>query len=286
MTTAQLLALGASQGWIRRCLANVQLVRVRRGVYRVAGTPESREQAWLAAVLEVGDDAVLSHATAAAAWTLKWFGTPDRIDVMTARKGTRPRTPGVRSHQTLWLPDADRSRLRSLPVTSAARTLVDAGRLHPWTLGRVVDDALRRKIVRLPDLVRTFERAPVSGRRPSASMKDVLAERLPGFDPGGSASELEVLGILRGAGIDPLPVQQFQVIVEGHRYVLDYAWEETKHAIEYQGDPHFVVSALHDDYARMRRLTRAGWTVWPTTEHTTRDEYIAIGIEATLGPVR
>lgn len=177
----------------------------------------TREQAWLAAVLEVGDGAVLSHASAAAAWRLRDAEPPNAIDVMAA--GRQPRT-------------------------------------------RIVDDALRRRLVTLPHLVRCFNAVPVSGRRPSRAMKDVLA-------------------VLRAAGIDPLPVQQHRVRIEGHTYVFDYAWPASKHVIEYQGDPHEYVSAMHDDLERWRRVQRAGWTLWACTSHTTRDEYVAIGLAAT-----
>ena len=234
----------------------------------------------MAAVLSAQEDVVLSHQTAAAAWQFKGFEVPHGIDLLTL--GTPPRGPGIRGHQTLYLPPANRTVLRWMPVTSAERTMIDAASgINPWDLGRRVDDALRRKLITLPRLVRCFEAVPVSGQRPSRAMKDVLAERVPGFNPGGSASELDVLAILRRAGISPLPVQQFKVKVEGRIYELDYAWPDTLHAIEYQGDPHFTVSALHDDLERWRRLQRNGWRMWVTTDHTTESEYAAIGVAAT-----
>lgn len=281
MTTGQLFDAGASHGWIRRQVSNGRLVRARRGVFRLAGAPLTQEQAWLAAVLEVGSRAVLSHRSAAAAWGLRGFDVPDRIDLMTTAE--RPRLPGVAGHSTKWLPASDRTVLRRVPITTAARTLVDAsGGLHPWVLGRVVDDALRRKLVSLPKLVRCFEAVPVSGRRPSRAMKEVLAERVPGFHPGGSAEELDLLGILTRADVRPLPVQQYRVKLEGRTYLLDYAWPETRHVIEYDGaGGHDTVSSRHDDRDRWRRLRRADWNVWPVTERTPVSEVIAIGVTAT-----
>lgn len=280
ITTAQLAALGATPSWIYRQCRSGRLIRVRRTVFRVAGAPETQDQAWLAAVL-AADDAVLSHASAAVAWGLRGFEAPDRIDLL--RVGSAPRLPGVRGHGTRRLFAEDVTRLRRIPVTSVTRTLVDAsGRLHPWWLGRVVDDALRRKLVTLPSLVKCFQGVPVSGRRPSRAMKDVLAERLPGFHAGGSAAELDVMRVLSRARIRPLPVQQYRVHLEGRTYYLDYAWPDVKQAIEYDGGGgHGTVSDRHGDRERWRRLQRADWTVWPMTERTSESELVAIAVTIT-----
>lgn len=280
-TTPQLIAAGATPGWVRYQMESGLLVPVRRRVVRAAGAPQTQDQAWLAAVLAAQADVVLSHRSAAAAWGLRGFDPPERIDLLGLR--WRPRLPGVAGHLTQWLPASDRTVLRAVPVTTCARTLIDAsGGLHPWALGRVVDDALRRKLLGLPRLVRCFEEVPTSGRRPSKAMREVLTERIPGFNPGGSAAELDVLRILRRAGIRPLPVQQYRVRLEGHNYVLDYAWAEVRHVIEFDGKGgHDTVTARHDDRDRFRRLIRAGWTVWPITERTSESEIIAIGVTAT-----
>lgn len=283
VTTVQLLSAGATERWIRAQLATGRLERVRSGVFRVAGAPVTQEQAWLAAVLSASADVVLSHHTAAAAWRLSGFDVPDGIDLLSST--WRPRLPGVKGHLSQWLPAEDCDRLRRLPITSVARTLIDvSGGFHPWVFGRVVDDALRRKIVVLREVVRCFNAVPVSGRRPSKVMREVLSERVPGFHPGGSAQELDVLRILRRAGVRPLPVQQFRLQVEGHTYFLDYAWPETRHAIEFDGaGGHETVSDRHRDRDRWRRIRRADWTVWPVTERTGTGEIVAIGVTATAG---
>lgn len=284
VTTNQLYAAGAGEGWIRHQVQLGRLVPVRRRVFRVVGAPVTQDQAWLAAVLSADADTVLSHESAAAAWGLLGFDPPDRIHLLTT--GEPPRLPGVRGHRTRLLPEDHRTTLRRIPVTSAERTLVDAsGRLHPWWLGRVIDDALRRKVIALPRLARSLEDAPVSGRRPSRAMKEALAERLPGFHPGGSAAELDVMRVLKRAGISPLPVQQYRVKVEGHTYFLDFAWPESRHAIEYDGGGgfHDSVTAFHRDRERWRRLCRADWTLWSVTSRTGQGEIVAVGVTATAG---
>ncbi|MBI2169276.1 MAG: hypothetical protein HYU28_07215 [Actinobacteria bacterium] len=274
--------MGATDTWIRSQVRRGYLIPVRHLVLRTRGAPVTQDQAWLAAVLSAERGAVLSHHSAAAAWGFRGFDPPDAIDVMVP--GCAPRLRGVSGHGTRLLPESHQTRLRRIPITTGERTLVDSARgIHPWILGRVVDDGLRRKLINLPRLVRCFDEVPCSGRRPSKSMKEVLDERLPGFHPGGSAAELDVLAILRRAGIHPLPIQQYRVTVDGHNYKLDYAWPDSKHAIEFDGGgAHDTVSARHDDRQRWRRLQRAGWTIWAITERTPPNEIIAIGVTATV----
>lgn len=177
ITTRQMVDAGASPNWIRAQARSRRLISVRRGVYRVQGAPTTQDQVWLGAILGAGTAAVLSHRSAAAAWGLRGFRPPMRIDLLST--SNRPRGPGIRGHETGWLPGSDRAELRGVPVTTAARTLIDAsGGFHPWSLGRIVDDALTRGIVTLSGLAACFDDLPPSGRRPSASMRVVLRERL------------------------------------------------------------------------------------------------------------
>lgn len=283
ITTWQLLGLGLSRRAIQWAVWDGRLIPVRPGVFKVAGAPPTQDQAWLAAALAARGAAVLSHETAAAAWRFKYFDIPDRIDLLVQGE-SRSRLEGVRSHRTRRLPDTDRTRLRRLPVTTAERTLIDVcGAMPHRQLGRSLDDALRRRLIVLPRLVRCFDAVPVSGRRKSGPMTRLLRQRVPGFDPGGSDAELDVIATLRRAGIRPLPVQQYRITTEGRTYKVDYCWPETRHIIEYDGGGgHDTVSARHDDRDRWRRLQRAGFRVWPVTEETGENEVIAIGVTATI----
>ncbi len=235
-------------------------------------------------MLAADADVVVSHGSAAAAWRFRGFHVPDAIDLLTS--GVRPALEGVRGHHTKWLPRRDRARLRRVPVTSSARTLIDAcGLLAFPQYERAVDDALRHKRLHLPSLVRTFEDIPVSGRRKRWPAERLIAERVPGFNPGGSPAELDVLKILKRAGISPLPEQQYRVVIEGHEHFLDYAWPETRQALEYDGvDFHTMVVDVHRDRDRQRRVQRAGWTLWPVTKRTRESEIVAVGIHATEMP--
>src|SRR5947208_10213846 len=67
----QLLALGFSDEAIKHRLRKGRLHRVYQGVYAV-GRPElTRHGMWMAALLSCGEQAVLSHASAAALWGIR-----------------------------------------------------------------------------------------------------------------------------------------------------------------------------------------------------------------------
>src|ERR671929_1908792 len=67
----QLLALGFTAEAIRHRIREGRLHPRGRGVYAV-GRPElTRYGEWMAAVLECGEGAVLSHASAAALWEIR-----------------------------------------------------------------------------------------------------------------------------------------------------------------------------------------------------------------------
>jgi hypothetical protein len=94
-----------------------------------------------------------------------------------------------------------------------------------------------------------------------AVLAEVLARRPLGYQPGGSAAELDILSMLADAGM-PLPVPQHQVVAGGRVYVLDFAYPELRIALEYDGYGfHRLPSDLDRTAARHTALTLAGWTV-------------------------
>ena len=248
---------------------------------RTAGSFETQWQAWMAAVLATHFTGWLSHRSALAAYGFTQFPNPEKIDLLGV--GAQARMPGVAGHRTLWLPASDRTTNRFVPMTTAERAFIDScGALPERLLDKAGDDALRRKLMTLPRLVRTFDHIPCSGRRKSAPMRVFLGKRVRNFDPGGSDRELDVRRIVERGGY-PLPVQQFRVHIEGHTYFIDHAWPESLHGIEFEGfECHGKLwTPFHRDRERLRRLTRAGWTIYPVTSQTTANEILAIAEIAT-----
>jgi hypothetical protein len=89
----QLLALGFGTEAIRHRVRSGRLYPVAAGVYAVGRRELTREGWWMAALLACGDDAVLSHGSAAALWGI---GPERRGEIeVTVRRRAYPRREGV-----------------------------------------------------------------------------------------------------------------------------------------------------------------------------------------------
>lgn len=270
----QARAAGFTDNEIAGRLSSGRWVGVRPGVFVIYGAPASWERQLRAACLATQDVAVVSDLCAARVWGMR-LPAPHAIELSTPA-GTQIRLAGISHHRRSSLHPTDLARHQGIPTTTPARTLVDvSGRVLPERLGAVVDDALRRKLVGLETLRRCHQRIDSGpGRRATVAMRDVLATRSAGFDPGGSDWELWVLHTLARAGI-PAPVQQHRVTVAGYRYDLDLAFVPERVGLEFDGwEWHGTYTAFHGDRRRTRILAAHGWTMLPVTSHTTANELV------------
>jgi very-short-patch-repair endonuclease len=226
---------------------------------------------------------VASHAAALRIWNL---GRDDHLELTTDRDH-QLRLPGVVCHRSLAIPDRDRTRRRGIPVTSVARALVDiSGRTTVEELGKLVDEALRARILKLPDLASCVGRLrPARGRRLSV-VRECLGLRLTGYDPGDSDLETRAVSALIHRGL-PAPRQQYGVRLDGRKFLLDLAYPDEMVAIEADSWEHHgpVRSAFDHDRSRANALVAHGWAVLHFTSRMTDDE-MADRAEATLARQR
>ena len=271
VTRAQLIDGGLSESQIITLLRSGLLRTVRRGVYALVGAPRSWQQTAHAAVLAAGDGAVASHATAARLWTFSYLPA-ESVDV-TIERDAQPGIKGVR--RTTILPEVDVTERCGIPCTSFERTLCDCTTiLSRFQLGRVLDDGLRRNLASLDALTKCVFRLDSGPRRRLRIVQQLLAERDASFNPGGSASELRVLAVLREAGI-PAPVQQFRIRVDSHWYELDFAWPEQRVFAEYYGlAVHSGASAVAHDNSRLTALVGQDWRPLVFTDSTPDREIV------------
>jgi very-short-patch-repair endonuclease len=121
-------------------VATGRLHLIARGVYAV-GRPElTPDGRWMAAVLMCGDDALLSHRSAAELWGI---GREEdrRIDV-TIRRDAKIKRRGIKVRRRASLPEQSVTRWRGIPVTAPIQTLIDlATELKPLRLERAVNQA-------------------------------------------------------------------------------------------------------------------------------------------------
>jgi len=237
----QLIALGVGRGAIEYRLETGRLHPCYRGVYAVGHRSLKREGRWMAAVLAVGPGAVLSHRSAAALWGIR--PTARRaIDVTAPRKV--PSRAGIDVHHARLARD-EVTTVDGIPVTTAARTLVDLAAVLPADhLQRAVKQAA---ILRLPypDVAR------YRGRR---GMKS-----LPRTEPAPTRSELEDR-FLAFLGAHDLPAPLVNAPTRGIE--PDMRWPSAKLIVELDGyDTHGTRHAFEDDRARDRSLLVAGWRV-------------------------
>jgi very-short-patch-repair endonuclease len=258
VSRAQALAF-MTPGQLRHLVRSGRLERVRPGVYRLAGAPESWEQSVLGACLAV-PDAVASFKCAAVLWGLEGFAR-EGIEITVSARNRR-RLGGVAVHDSCVVGVRHRAVVGRIPVTSPARTLCDLTAVErSWRVERAVDEALRRKLVTLPALARVAEDLEGRGRRRCTVMRAILEHRLPGYHPGESDPEKRIAELLVRAGL-PAPAQQHRVRLGTRTVRIDLCYPSAKIAIEYDGwDVHKGRKSFDDDRARANELVIMGFSV-------------------------
>lgn len=153
-----------------------------------------------------------------------------------------------------------------MPVTSVARTLVDlADHFDAERLGRCTDEALRRRIVTLKDLRQVYEATRGPGRRRLAAISQVLAARVPGFDPGANDWERRMDDLWDSLGL-PQSVRQYEIRCGNRTYRVDRAIVDLHLAVEWVGtEYHGQVGRFRRDRKRISDLAMAGWDVIEVT---------------------
>lgn len=261
VTARQLHELGLTPSAIKHAQAAGRLCAVRRGVFAVDGLPASPWQPLRAAILAV--DGVASHKAAAALH--RFPGVQPGAVELTVFGAVAPRLHGARTHRGYVLYADDVVVVEGMPVTSAARTLLDlAGRTDVSTglLRRMVDDCAIRRLCTADDVLTCIERADARrGRRRLRSLLDARVEA-------DSHLEARWLRRLRRAGF-PSPIVGYQLVVGRRVLVLDIAWPEHRVGIEVDGwAPHGTRTAFDRDRLRDLATVRAGWTILRVTART------------------
>jgi very-short-patch-repair endonuclease len=271
VTRKQLLDAEFSKARIAVLLRSGALQPVRPGVYATLGSHRPWQQEVMAGVLAAGDGALASHSAAARLW--HYLHRPESQVEVTLKSDVSRGGRGV--HRTTILPDEDVTERSGIPCTSFERTLCDCTTLlSSFQLGRVLDDGLRRGDASLARLQRCAARLDSGPGRRLGVVKHLLAMRDASFDPGGSASELQVLQVIRDAGL-PAPVQQHRVRVRDRTYILDFAWPEQRLLVEYYGlAVHSGASAVAHDNERLRALVGAGWRPLVFTDDTSDQQIV------------
>jgi hypothetical protein len=233
ITVRQALEAGCSYRSQRRRIRDGVLAVAHPGVLSSPLVPDTFEHRAYAAVLAAGVTAFASHDTAAHLWSLPLPHEP-AIEVTTVIE-RRPRVRGVRMHRSGLLIDPDVTQVGVVPLATPERTAMDlSGRLDVRDLGRLVDDALRRRLTTLSRIAWMIDRLPRAPGRSPATMRAVLDLRVPSEERCESPLEDFVFESLRAYAV-PLPVAQFEVMIEGRVRRIDFAYPPRYIALEAKG---------------------------------------------------
>jgi predicted transcriptional regulator of viral defense system len=280
VTRRQALDAGMTPEQVEHLVRSRRWERLYRSVYRIGGVPETHEQRILAAVLGAGPGAVASHLAAGFLWKLRGV-VPESLDV-TVERDRQPRLRGVNLHRVNRFPEEDRRVVRGIPTTSVPRLLVDLSAFwSPGQLRVALDEMLRRHETTLGSVERCVRRLESARGRRCAVIAMLVKERKQVPVVGESHLEQRIFEPLVAAGVE-LPVPQFEVVVVGQRFRLDFAWPDAKLYVEVDGfDTHRMYSDFHRDRRREALLVAEGWTPLHFTE-ISRPEEIVDRVTTTL----
>lgn len=262
----QALGLGLSEdGWRRRS-RNPGWEALTARVLRRRGSPPTDHQRALAACLDLGDDALLSHESAAALWGLPGFRlTP--LEVMVTRE-RRTASGLARVHHPLHLVEPFAAVQHGLPVVRPGLMLLQlANGMHPEQLRRRLDWLWSRRLISGPSLRRELDSVMHQGRPGTAALRELLDALPPGYVPPASGLESRFQQIVAD---HDLPAMRRQVdLGDDVQWCgrVDFRAEEVPLVVEVQSDLyHRALSSEQDDARRRARLESAGFALLEVDE--------------------
>jgi Protein of unknown function (DUF559) len=223
----QLLAAGLTREAIRWRAA---VGRFHRGVYAVGHPGIGTHGQWKAATLALGENAVLSHRSAAELWEMlpKRGGLPH---VTVLGSSGRERRRSIRVHRSPSLQPAQTTMRDGIPVTTPVRTLAD--------LARTIASADLRRARRQAE----FLGLPLEDRHRSDRTRSDL--------------EGTFLALCKHGGI-PEPAVNVRI----GTFTVDFLWREARLIVETDGyRAHRGRQAFHEDRVRDAHLARMGLEV-------------------------
>jgi very-short-patch-repair endonuclease len=246
---SQLRDLGISRGSYNHRLATGSLHRVLPSVLSVVHPLIELWAAETAGLLYAGDNAVLSHETAAALWGLG--AIPSFVAITLIGRKVESQSH-LRLHRVKGLDLRDLRHHQGFPVTAPARTLIDCA-TSP-TIDRMLNEARVLKLVKNAGIQAALDRCP--GRKGVAAMRALLKAE---DDTGFTRSEAERI-LRRLIAAAKLEVPIFNTYVMGLE--VDAHWPQYRLVVEVDGfAAHGHQAAFERDRGRDNRLIAAGYIV-------------------------
>lgn len=257
ITRAEAVQAGMSSRSVSRRAATMQWGRPHRGVYTLPGTRATLQRDAAAALLAVGDRALLTGEVALYLYDVL-ARRPSTIEVLVPATARPARRGGVRIRRT-------RAYERVRPVTRDGLRLVHATRAiadlaectEAVDLARHVARAVGLRHCTLGQAHRELDiRATFPGRREyQRAIGYLLCELTHSREESVARAHLEQVGLRPWPR--PYPIEAGGIVLAE----ADIAIVELRYDIEVDGPHHDLPEQVQADKARDRRLGRHGWTV-------------------------
>ena len=228
-SAAQGLRYGYTRDEIRARLASGRWLRVRRGIYRVAGEVDGYAIQVAAGVLAcTSGRAVASHASAAYLHGIPLLEAPVRVELTVPPNALTTSVKGCVVHRgplAGWC-----SRVAGVRTTTLTRTAVDLARDRPFAAAVAAADSVLRRGVTAAQLTDAMHRM-----RGTPGQQKV--RRVVGFADGRSESVGESLArvVFAQHGL-PVPELGQPVYASGELLgIVDFLWWDRRTAAEFDG---------------------------------------------------
>lgn len=251
--------LGVSDRMLRTREQGGLLAEVLPNIFWLRAVPFTWPSRLLAAV-EWAAPAAASHRAAAVVLGLEGF-TSGPVEITTSRRVRSPLGDRLIVHRA---PAVPRHLLRfwdGIPYTNAEKTLSDLGAVCPIRkVEDALDDALRRRLTTLDRLETHLDSYARRGSSGAGMLRRLLNER---FDQGYTHTRFEkaLLNLVSNSQL-PVPVKQYPVVLNGHRFDLDFAYPSARVGVEAWS---YAFHSKRRDWERDQRrhalLTSDGWSM-------------------------
>jgi hypothetical protein len=255
-TADQAQAAGWSRMQLARAVRRGSVQRVAHTVYRFRVRPALDWKDDLAVEL-LSTGGLACGLTGTALYGLN--APPPKPQVMSAR-GSRHATEG-RHHSSRDLPPHERVTVGGFACLAPIRAVLDAAHRVPRSAAvAIVESAIVRGLLKPARLEQRARELRHNKRPGCAIVLGILEEIHPELTRARNEWEALVVRRARELGLPP-PELQYEVVIDGRRYVLDAAWSKQLATLEFDGrDPH-MRRRVHDyDTGRRNDLLAAGWS--------------------------
>jgi len=261
VTTPQVMDLGGTRNTILHMVRSGQWERLSPMVLRRVGSPQTRGQRVIAAVLDAGVGAALSHRSAAAWWRLRGFNLHDLEVIRLRSTNSIPPRLCRLIHEPRLFPEHHRTMLDGVPITVPSRIPFDLAATQHWLAEKALDRAWAANLLSYRSSMLMLDDLAERGRKGITLMRELLAARGPDYRPNDTNLEDRFQQLAREAGLHDLVRQ---------RNLLDREWlgrvdfVDEKRMLVIEVDSAFCHGALIDeesDAARTDALTAAGYRV-------------------------